>query len=157
MKTMKFENGQSIFELVMAIAISALIVVAIVSLATLSIRNSGFSKNKALAATYVQQAAEWLRGQRGDDMTVFETGIVKAENVARCFNVLGWDSLNACPAGDKISGTPFTREVTFSQTDTVKNGSVITVYDADIVVSWSDAQGIHEVASATSFSDWRQR
>jgi len=46
---MKSQSGQSLFELVVAIAISALIIVAMVSLAVNSIQNSNFAKNKALA------------------------------------------------------------------------------------------------------------
>jgi Tfp pilus assembly protein PilW len=58
-KISNYERGQSMFELVVAIAISALVIVTIVSLTTISIRNSNFSKNKSLASTYAQQATEY--------------------------------------------------------------------------------------------------
>lgn len=32
-----------------------------------------------------------------------------------------------------------------------------TIINAEVVVYWTDAQGYHEVKSATSFTDWRQR
>ena len=68
---MKSQSGQSLFELVVAIAISALIIVAMVSLAVNSIQNSNFAKNKALASSYAQEAMEWLRGQRDSGVDAF--------------------------------------------------------------------------------------
>ena len=29
--------------------------------------------------------------------------------------------------------------------------------ETNIVVSWTDSQGLHNVSSTTNFSDWRQR
>ena len=152
-------RGQSLFELVVAIAISALIIVALVSLATNSIKNSSFSNNRARAATYAQQATEWLRGQRDSTINgVNGMDILKGYAVsfpAYCLQDLGW----AHPAGDtagctvKINGTIFYRWVTLSTS--LPNGK--TVIEADVVVSWTDSQGFHEVTSATNFSDWRQR
>jgi len=148
----KLVRGQSLFELVLAIAISALIIVAIVSLATLSIRNSSFSKNKALAATYAQEATEWLRGQRDSDIDAF----ILHATTPSCLQDLGWTHPAVNPASDctdRISGTTFNRWVTFDET--VQGGK--TIVEADVVVSWMDSQGVHEVKNATNFSDWRQR
>ena len=58
------QKGQSLFEAVVALAISALIIVAVVALVASSIRNASFSRNVTLASRYAQQATEWLRGQR---------------------------------------------------------------------------------------------
>ncbi len=146
-------RGQSLFELVVAIAISALIIVAIVSLTTNSMQNSNFSKNKALAATYAQQATEWLRGQRDSDINSF---MVHATTPAWCLQNLAFTSPASNPATDcigKITGTLFNRWVTF--TVNVQGGK--TVVEADVVVSWTDSQGIHEVISATNLADLRQR
>lgn len=147
----KIEAGQSLFELVVAIAISALIIVAIVSLTTNSIQNSNFSKNKALAATYAQQATEWLRGQRDSDINTFVTA---SQTSAWCLQNLAFTIPAANPAAnctDKITGTPFSRWVTFPPD--LQAG----VIEADIVVSWTDSQGIHEVINATNFADIRQK
>jgi Tfp pilus assembly protein PilV len=146
----KLESGQSLFELVVAIAISALIIVAVVSLASTSIRNSDFSKNKSLAATYAQEATEWLRGQRDADINAFVT---HAQAPTWCFSGLNWNLSGPCGSSDLISGTPFTRQATF--TESVESGK--NVIQVDVTVSWRDAQGLHEVVSATGLTDWRQR
>lgn len=151
------EKGQSLFELVVAIAISALMVVAMVSLAVNSIQNSNFSKNKARAATYAQQATEWLRGQRDNNIETFITEVEKATDPnERCFNSLPATisslSLFPCASNESIDGTPFQRYVIFSFGNDSK-----TVITADVTVTWTDSGGAHEAASVTSFSDWRQR
>jgi Tfp pilus assembly protein PilW len=148
----KNEKGQSLFELVVAIAISALVIVAIVSLTVNSIQNSNFSKNKARAATYAQQATEWLRGQRDNYIDTFLANVVKPY----CMPDLSWNHFQAIPSTQNcsaISSTPFKRWVTFSTT----KPSGKTLVEADVVVTWSDSQGLHQVTNATSFSDWRQR
>lgn len=152
-QTSNYENGQSLFELVVAIAISALIIVAIVSLVTNSIQNSNYSKNKALASTYAQQATEWLRGQRDKDVSIFMT---HAEIPTWCLmdistDLKGWSKSGACGSGDFIDGTPFTRQASFGIT--TQNGK--NVVEADVSVSWADSQGVHEVKSVTNLADLR--
>jgi hypothetical protein len=148
----KYERGQSLFEVVVAIAISALIIVTIVSLTSSSIQNSSYSKDKTLASTYVQEATEWLRGQRNNDIASFLT---HTETPLWCLNDLStaWSHVGACGSGEYISGTPFTRQVVFGRSLVgAKN-----LIEADVTVSWTDSKGIHEVTSATNFSDLRQR
>ena len=151
---MNLQKGQSMFELVVAIAICALIIVAIVSLTTVSINNSSYSKNKALASTYAQQATEWLRGQRDTNIDTFIGNATAAP--ARCLQDLDFTRPAVNPAVDctgKIMDTPFVRWVSFNTS--LQGGK--TVVEADITVSWADSQGTHTVRSATNFSDWRQR
>ncbi|MCX6704345.1 MAG: prepilin-type N-terminal cleavage/methylation domain-containing protein [Candidatus Woesebacteria bacterium] len=150
------QRGQSLFELVVAIAISALMVVAMVSLATNSIKNSNFAKNKALASTYAQQATEWLRGQRDSDIGIFIVNVTDNTVSKRCLNNLTW-TIAACASGSTITNTPFQRDVIFNITYDVINGVNKEILNADITVSWTDSGGLHKVVSATSFSDWRQR
>lgn len=145
-----WERGQSLFEVVVAIAISALIIVTIVSLVSNSLRNATFSKNSAQAASYAQEATEWLRAQRDSDIAVFITNITIP---IWCFKDLNWEISGACLDAHIIPDTPFLREGRFSSSPV----SGKTVIEADVVVSWTDSQGLHQVTNATSFTDWRQR
>jgi len=146
----QMQSGQSMFELVVAIAISAIIIVAIVSLVNNSLRNATFSKNNALAGAEADNAIEWLRAQRDTDINSF---MLKVTSPNWCFTDLSWSLQRSCIPGDEIPATPFLREGHFT-TDVISGKTVIT---ADITVSWTDAQGIHQVESSTSFTDWRQR
>lgn len=147
-----FTRGQSLFELVVAIAISALVIVAMVSLATNSIKNSNYSRNKALAASYAQQTTEWLRGQRDSAPDSF---FVSTQTPSWCLPTLAFTKPIAISSNctDVISDTVFRRWVSF--TTSVPAGK--NVVEADVTVSWTDSGGIHEVRSTTNFSDWRQR
>jgi type II secretory pathway pseudopilin PulG len=142
-----YTSGQSLFEVVVAIAIIMVIMVSIVVLATSSIRNTSYSNNKTLAAKYSQEAMEWLRGVRDNNWeTLAENALVGTW----CLKNLAWDKNIACASDDFITGTRLIRELYFT---------VISATDieAKIKISWQDAQGLHEVNSVTNFTDWRQQ
>lgn len=138
------------FEIVVALAISALIITGIVSLVANSIRNSTYSKNSSRAAVYAQQATEWLRGQRDSDIDGFA---LNAQASVWCLKDLSWTLQRACIDGDEVSDTLFKRQVNFN----IATVNTKTIIETDVVVYWQDSQGKHEVKSATNFSDWRQR
>lgn len=154
----KAESGQSLFEVVVAVAVSALIMVSLVSLVSNSIQNASFSRNKGIAGTYAQAATEWLRGQRDSDITTFSTNV---QTPVWCLKDLSWtpSQSGSCDGeADQISGTPFSREVTFNlSTVNDSNGAVKDIIEVDVTVSWTDSGGIHQVTSATNLADWRQR
>lgn len=143
-------KGQSLFEVVVALAISALVIVALVSLVSSSIRNANFSKNKSLASTYAQEASEWLRGERDNSVTDFLNNTLTP---TWCLANLNWNSPGVCPTGAVISGTNFTRVGSFT-TNFVGGKNIV---EANIKVFWTDAQGLHQVENVTNFSDWRER
>jgi len=146
-----------LFELVIAIGISALIIVVLVSLVSNALQNAAFAKNETLSGRYAQEATEWLRGQRDTDITTFGANVSSPFNVARCFNALTWAAIGGCADGETISGTPFVREILFTSKDVVIAGSIKTIVEADVTVSWTDSKGLHQVTNATDFADWRQR
>lgn len=140
-------KGQSLFEVVIALGISAVIVTALVALAASSIRNTIFSKDKTIAGSFAQEAVEWLRNQRDQNITTFRTNA----QGTRCLKNLSWSGV--CQSGDEITGTKFMREAVF----TTSQISGKTVIQAVVRVYWSDSQGAREVRSVTNFADWRER
>lgn len=145
----KDEKGQSLFEVVLALAVAALIIIAIVALATISIRNASFSRDQSLTTRYAQEAIEWLRGQRDEDWDAFAT---RALTPLWCFKSLSWTDakIGECDSPDFISDTIFKREISF----TILNASNI---DTAVKVYWEDAQGLHETKTVTTFTDWREQ
>lgn len=152
---MRSERGQSLFEVVLALAIATIIIVAMVALASLAIRNSNFSRNKTLATRYSQEATEWLRGERDTDFDAF---FVRAANPLYCLKSLSWteSTIGPCTDGQEIPGTLFKREIGFIRTTVDVGGVPKNVVEAEIKVYWQDAQGVHEVKSITNFTDWRE-
>lgn len=145
----KVQRGQSLFELVVAIAISALIIVAIVSLVTNAIRSATFSKNNAFASSLAGDATEWIRTERDTNIATFLT---KAQTPIWCFTGLNWNAPGACPS-DGLINDLYIREGRFS----IDASSGKTVVHSDVTVSWTDSSGVHEVKNSTDFTDWRQR
>lgn len=149
MRNRKFEKGQSLFEVVLSLAVITLIIITLILLATNSIRNANFSRNKTLASRHAQGALEWMRGERDADFDAFA---VRASTNQYCFPDLSWEaaSIGSCGSTDFISGTPLKREVYFS---------IVTAdnIEVQIVVYWEDAQGIHEVRTITNLTDWRSQ
>lgn len=151
-------KGQSLFELVIAIGISALIIVVLVSLVSSALQNAAFSKNETLAGKYAQESTEWLRGQRDSDINSFIENISSyPSGAATCFKTLAWSVVGPCGTGDKIEGL-FVRQISFKQyLKPNVNNEPKNIIEANITVSWTDSKGIHEVTNVTDFSDWRQR
>jgi Tfp pilus assembly protein PilV len=144
------EKGQSLFEVVIALAVSALIITGVVSVATNSIQNSAYARDKTLASNYVQETMEWLRSERDKNANTFLT---HAQSGTWCFlNLSDWNPPNhagGCLPSEYISGSSkFKRQAIFSVS--VVNGK--SLVEVDTTVSWSDSKGLHSVTSSTNLS-----
>ncbi len=142
------KNGQSLFEVIIALAVAAIVIVAVVGLTANSIRNASFSRNKTLASRYASDAVEWLRSERDSDIDNF----LSNSALPYCLPTLSWDLARVCNDDDVIVGTPFIRAVSFSNTS-----GVTTIVEATVKVYWEDSQGVHDFTTIANFTDWRQR
>jgi Tfp pilus assembly protein PilV len=150
-KGQRLNSGQSLFEVVLALGVITTIIVGVVSLTANSIRNSVYSRNKTLANRYAGEATEWLRSERDADFVGFQAHTTAS--VKYCLKNLNWNKVGDCSNDDKIAETSLFRDVAFTNNLVDQK----TIIEADVRVYWHDAQGDHEVISATNFSDWRQR
>lgn len=138
----KKEEGQSLFEVVFAIAVASLIITGIVTVVTASLRNSEFSRNNALANRYAQEGQEWLRGQRDLDWAAFASHA--GANTWYLCSPTTWTT-SSCT----ITNVAFSRRAVL----TAVNPSTIT---ATVTVSWSESQGTQEVVLITVYTDWKR-
>lgn len=139
-------KGQSLFEVVISLAIMTTVLVAIVILSSNAVRNSTFSKNKTLATRYSQEATEWLRGQRDENWSAFYNRALVSGTY--CMDSLDWSSIGACGSSDYVSDTILVRETSLTIVDPDR-------VDVTVSINWEDPQGIHVVNSATTYTDWR--
>ncbi len=144
------QKGQSLFEVIIALAISALIVIALVSMVTNSIRNAVFSKNGTQGSLLSQQTMEWLRSERDKDISLF---LSNAQTPSYCLMSLSWSISGACADTNYVVGTQFVRQLDFSL-GVVSGKTVVT---ATVTIKWNDSQGWHEIVNSTNYTDWRQR
>ena len=149
MRKINLEGGQSLFEVVVAVGVFALVIAAIVGLSTSSIRNTTFSRNNSLATRYSQEAVEWLRTQRDTDWVSFHAKAISVPPTY-CLKELSWADIGDCGALDAIPETSLFRQVDFSDVTATSVTATITTY-------WTDSQGLHQVEVSTEFTDWRSR
>ena len=144
---MKSSEGQSLFEVIVALAVITLIVVTVVAVAGTSIRNVSFARNNEHATRFSQEAIEWVRSERDSGWDVFAN---RATQPVWCLQTLSWPASAGSCAGpsDRIPGTVITRQLELEVIDASNINATIRVY-------WSDAQGIHETRTVTTFTDWR--
>ncbi|MEK7168457.1 MAG: hypothetical protein AAB778_00420 [Patescibacteria group bacterium] len=127
-----------------------MIIVAVVILSTKSISNSLFSRSKTQASRYSQEAVEWIRRERENNLTNFS---VVTNTGTYCLVALNFSNTGTCAANELITNTSFKREVNFS-TRRISSKTIIT---ATIITSWQDPKGYHEVRAVTEFSDIREK
>jgi type II secretory pathway pseudopilin PulG len=146
-------KGQSLFEVTVALGVVGLVLLALVAVATVSIRNSTFSKNVTLATRYSQEAIEWLRSEKSSNWLALVSHISSSSRY--CLDRLNWDHPVSSDCGSRvISGTFFKRLVYFSNlADSNGDGQDDTV-TAEVTTYWTDARGYHDARSATIFTSW---
>lgn len=152
LKIKNSDQGQSMFEVVLALFIITMIIVAVVIVSTNSISNSLFSRSKTQAARYSQEAIEWLRNERETNSDIFFTAI-NTQNYCLNTNPPNFSNTGVCNSNELILGTIFKRGVRFVKS-TVTGKSII---NATVVTSWNDPKGYHEARSVTDFSDIREK
>lgn len=133
------KNGQSLLEVLVAMAIAILILAALAMAVISAVRNAQFAKNQTLATKYANEGLEWLRAERDADWTSFTA---KAGS-SYCLNDLSW-------VGGSCSGfllaNIFKREATLI---TIEADSKVEV---QLTVSWRDSLGSHQVTLDSYFT-----
>jgi len=126
------EKGQSLLEVVIALAVVGLVIMALIRVTVISVRNAAFARNQVLATKYAQ---EWLEEARN----------WRDQQDPEVFFVDG--SCNAGPEAVDI----FTRTRTCSLSVEGDKKTMTVVVE----VSWTDAVGDHQSRLETRLTNWR--
>ncbi len=135
-------KGQSLVEVIIVIAIVALLVTGLVVATTSSLKASQFARNKAIAVKYAQEGIELARSDRDISWTEFSTrsGMYCLDDVTREF-------VPAASCSPNVANNTLTRSVDFSW-----NGTRMQVA---VTVNWIDGDGPHTSQLVTNFYKWR--
>ena len=136
MKGSRNEKGQSLVDVVAAIALAVIVALALVGITTTSIRNARFAKNQSLATKYAQETMEKIRAKRDQD---------------------SWDNFkSSCSPTLSVLSDPFVRKPIecpcYDAGDNQKSCSdpdVVKV-KATVIISWNS----HEVKLVTFLTKW---
>jgi len=149
------QSGQTLIEALVAATIVAIVLTAIISGVTLSVRNSRFSKNQSLATRYTQEAIESIHFYRDDaGWATFHSKV--AGNPTLCLSELPNDTdhfmsnsyIDGDCMGNVIPFTTFEREAVFDA------GIITDPITVTVTVTWSEGETTHESTSTTVFTDW---
>jgi|SRR3989344_2483630 len=157
----KNNSGQTLLEMVMALAVVGIVLVALVSLSTRSLGNTTFSANKSRATRLTQEASEWIRAQRDADWANLSGRVTAGGEQVYCLPNLVWPGgTGACdPNTQKVKDnsnddTEFVREVTLRGMDTDGAPGLDTV-SVGVVTYWFDGVGTREARTTTLLSNWK--
>lgn len=124
------EEGQSLIEVIIALTIAVIVILALVRVTVTSIRNAAFARNRSQATRYSQEWMEEAREMRDDQGDAFFTDSF---------------ATNPCGASDTVG--IFTRARTCGL-----NGETMSVV---VEVEWNDAAGPHKSELETRLTNWK--
>lgn len=134
---MKENLGQSLVEMLIAISVVIMVILALITVTTISVRNASFARNQASARGYCQEGIEKIRAYRDQN---------KWKNfVSGCEGIL------------VVLSPPFSRTVDcYLESNPSQNCSETNdVCEVKVTVSWTDSQGSHKSEIRTQFTSWR--
>lgn len=153
----RFQSGQSMVEMVVAVGMVSLVLVAIVSGIALSIRNSRYSKNKALATRYAQEALEKFRNYRDEvGWSPFVSEVIGGgtqaiyclDDLPATIGLIG-EAMGTC-SSEKITNTSGATEFSREAQAEMVNGSV----EVTVLVEWTEGSKTHNVELVSRLNDW---
>ena len=120
--------GQSIIEVIVALALIAAVILGLVKVTITSINNAGFARDQRAATKYAQEGIENARK-------------CKEENEAAFWN-------KSCPALPSPTDNRFTRTITYTVVEAQQKMDIL------VEVSWSDSKGVHKSSLRTYLTKW---
>lgn len=144
---MKNRNGQSLLEVIVALAVVLLVVLALVRAVVTAVRSSDFAKKSAQASSFAQEGMESMRAFRDASWTVFWAA---ATGVNR--DLSGSTPGGSCLTTPNLANT-FIRCVKMEQiTDPDPNKNKVKTA---VTVSWTDSNGTHKSEQISYFTKWQ--
>lgn len=151
------KNGQTLIEILIAVAIVVLVLVAVVSRVVEAVSSANFARNQTLATRFAQEGVEWARSQRDTlGWASFSPYILGTKTYCLPDLSQNFKDLTAvsCSPGATIPGTIFLREIQFIYT---APGGQEPYVNVKVTVSWQDRVGGHQSVLATRLSRWNSQ
>lgn len=148
------KNGQTMVEMLVAVAIVVLVLVTVVSRVVAAVASANFARNQALSTRFSQEGLEWARSQRDSLGWVgFSPYISSSPTYCVPDLSLGIGALTSgtCLTTATIPGTIFLREVRFIY---AAPGGQEPYTDIISTVSWRDRVGWHRSTLTTRLTRW---
>lgn len=136
--TSRNSGGQTLIEVMAALTVTVLILVALLAATTVAVRNSQSAQNQALSTKYAQEGMEILRERRDNNSAVFFGS-------QPCFGIT--------PTPTSPPG--FTRTFMCENAITPPPTPPYTKIKATVTVKWTDSKGEHKSEQVSYFTKWQ--
>ncbi len=164
------QSGQSMIEMLLALGVAAVVLVALVKVASLSVTSSVFARQKSQATRLGSEALEWARSQRDElGWDGFYAKVTGAPGgVGYCLPSIpvgspaDWGSQAPdegpgvplpCGASGVVPNTEFTRWLKVSVLD-----PAVAQVEISAKVRWSDSKRIvHDSVVSQRLSNWKNK
>lgn len=133
MKSFCRNHGQTLVEMIVALGILVLVVLALVRVTITATHNAQFARSQAQATKYAQEGIEEMRAYRNQNSWqdfVDKCGLILEDPPDPLFSLT---TVCDCP--------------TFNGRDTCS---------VTVTVSWTDSRGTHQSELTTRFTNWRE-
>ena len=146
---MKSSKGQSLVEVVVAIGAMSLLLVALLTTISLSIKNSRLAKDRTQAVSLANEGIELMRAYRDYDFDTF-WGEVSVSQYDLPYNWVVEDGLLAsCSTTEFEIRDFFRRCVRLTLVD-------VSSVDVEVEVSWQEGSRVNQVIQNTRLSLWER-
>lgn len=146
------EGGFSIIEVLIFTLLSSMVLIALSYATLVAVRTSQSSQNKTLSTRFVQQAQEWLKGQKEVDWSVFVSTL---EVGTYCLNTIPDDIaeivtlLNPCATTDFTLSNRFKRELVITSKNVSDTEIAYTVF-----TYWYEGKVLNRTQVSGLFALW---
>jgi len=148
MKSKLFIRGQTLVELIIAVGVVGIVVMALISAVTASLRFSETSRFRSKGVKYAQEGIELARALRDSSPWTDFLAYSGAGSASWCLNGSGvWSADSGSGECPIEAGSTFWRKVDFTWNDPLMTVAV--------TVNWGQRNSISTVNLETNFTQWR--
>lgn len=153
MKIIKTKDGQSLVEVVIAVAAMSLLLVSLLTVVILSVKNSRLAKDRTLAVNWAQEGIELMRAYRDYNWLEFSV-LANGDDYQLVANWTVEDGLSGADSGctetNFMDGNNF-----FSRCVNLQLAAVDSVTTV-VTVSWPEGGQYKQTIQSTQLSRWER-
>lgn len=135
--------GQILLELVVAIGVAMVALMAMAQISIKSLANSNFSVHQSVANGYSIAGMEWIRSKRDVDWATF-LNKSSVNGSSYCLTTLVWSTAYPCPAINNF----YTRTAELTKDSNSKKVQVL------VTVSWQEGSLTHQARQTNVFYEY---
>jgi Tfp pilus assembly protein PilV len=142
-------RGQSLIEVVVAVGVMSLLMVALLTTVTLAVKNSRLAKDRVQAVSLANEGVELMRAYRDYDYDEFFS-VARIDQYDLPYSWVVEDGLSSdCVVTEYVIRDSFRRCVGITSVDA-------SSVDVEVTVDWQEGSRVHQVLQSTRLTQWER-